>query len=133
MKDELNLTEIGFKIAFGVVDFKTWEVKDDPNFVRWTVKMREGYNFNTIKNIFLSFHKCTDADYEEFYPVSTSEKALYEKFRSLRALYCIDAGQDMLIRGSSYMDHNALDIVLNPCRPNITGETCQNNTLDKTK
>jgi hypothetical protein len=45
VKEELNLTDIGFKIAFGVVDYKTWEIKDDPNFVRWIVKMREGLNF----------------------------------------------------------------------------------------
>jgi hypothetical protein len=92
VKEELNLTDIGFKIAFGVVDYKTWEVRDDLNFVRWVVKMREGYNFITVKNIFLSFHKCTDADYDEFYPISESEKALYVKIRALRALYCVDAG-----------------------------------------
>jgi hypothetical protein len=62
VKEELNLTEIGFKIAFGVVDFKTWEVRDDPNFVRWIVKMREGHNFLLTGNKFLNFHKCTDAD-----------------------------------------------------------------------
>jgi hypothetical protein len=37
MKEELNLTDIGFKIAFGVLDLDTWEVKDNPNFVRWNV------------------------------------------------------------------------------------------------
>ena len=95
--------------------------------------MRESYRFISFKKISLNFHKCTDADYDEFYPVSESEKDLYENFRSVQALYCIEAGQDMLIRGSSSMDFNALDIFLSPCKPNITEKTCLNNTLDKTK
>ncbi len=95
--------------------------------------MRMSYSYYTISNIFLNFHKCTDADYDEFYPVSESEKDFYEKLRSQKTLYCIEAGQDMLIRGSSPMDFNALDIVLSPCKTNITEKTCLNNTLDKTK
>jgi hypothetical protein len=39
--------------------------------------MREGYNFKVIGNTFLNYHKCTDADYDEFYTVPESEKGLY--------------------------------------------------------
>ena len=91
--------------------------------------MRQGLNFLKAGDSNINFHKCTDADYDEFYPISESEKGLFNKFRSLYALYCIDAGQDMLIRGNSYMDYNALDIQMNPCFPNETAKTCLNSTL----
>ena len=42
--DVLNLNEIGFKIAFGVADFRTGEVLDDPDWVRWEVIMQVGFN-----------------------------------------------------------------------------------------
>jgi hypothetical protein len=33
------LNDIGFKIAFGVNDYGTGQALDDPNYVRWIVKM----------------------------------------------------------------------------------------------
>lgn len=36
---EVHLHEIGFKIAFGVNDYRNGVPYDDPNFVKWTVRM----------------------------------------------------------------------------------------------
>ncbi len=32
-KSPLNLNEINFKIAFGVIDYKNFETKSDPDYV----------------------------------------------------------------------------------------------------
>lgn len=41
---EVNLNEIGFKLAFGVNDFATGKPLDDPNFVYWTVGLSTWVN-----------------------------------------------------------------------------------------
>jgi len=41
---EVNLTDLGFKIAFGVNDYATGKPLDDPNFVTWTVRLNEYLN-----------------------------------------------------------------------------------------
>ena len=50
------------------MDFKTKEVLDDPSYVQWNVYMHEATDFerDTPKKM-LSYHKCTDEDYDSFY------------------------------------------------------------------
>jgi len=64
----VNLTSIGFKIAFGVNDYYTGKPLDDPNFVTWNVRLNEIENQKTIKITDIKYHKCTDKDYDDFYP-----------------------------------------------------------------
>jgi hypothetical protein len=40
----VNLTDINFKLAFGVNDYNTGKSLDDPNFVKFSVKMIETLN-----------------------------------------------------------------------------------------
>ena len=61
--DSLNLNEIGFKMAFSVVDFTNLELRNDPNFVRWRVYLRTMENFVTINELDLNYHLCTNEDY----------------------------------------------------------------------
>jgi hypothetical protein len=85
------LTEINFKIAFGVIDYKTFETKMDPNFVKWNVKIREGKNFvNNNNSKELKFHNCTDVDYDEFYESSPNHRQFYDLARRNKWLFCID-------------------------------------------
>jgi hypothetical protein len=35
--DEVNLNEIGFKLAFGVIEFYTGKPLNDPDYVEWVV------------------------------------------------------------------------------------------------
>lgn len=62
--DEINLKGIGFNIAFGVGDFRSGEVLDSPDWVRWEVKLIYGLNQQQLNFTFLNFHKCTDDDYD---------------------------------------------------------------------
>ena len=85
------MNEINFKIAFGVIDYKTFETKMDPNFVKWNVKIREGTNFVSNNNSKqLKFHNCTDADYDEFYEPSPNYRQFYDLARRNKWLFCID-------------------------------------------
>jgi hypothetical protein len=38
------LTELGFKIAFAVIDMKDLEGKDDPNYVGWWLRIARTEN-----------------------------------------------------------------------------------------
>ena len=57
------------KIAFTIEDtYGKPKQKSDPRYVKWIAKfegVREGKDYHQI----LPFHKCTDEDYDSFYPV----------------------------------------------------------------
>jgi hypothetical protein len=57
---KVNLTDIGFKIAFGVNDYSTGVPLDDPNFVKFSVNMVELDNQVKVATIPLKLKKCTD-------------------------------------------------------------------------
>ena len=87
---KVNLTDLGFKIAFGVNDYKNGSVLDDPNYVQWIVRLNRYENqrsVNTTTNI--KFHKCTQRDFDQFYPPSSSSIESVMSVKSY-SLYCID-------------------------------------------
>ena len=45
---QVSLKELGFKIAFGVNDYKTGEPLDDPNYVKWIVRMNDYVNQRSV-------------------------------------------------------------------------------------
>ena len=56
-----------FRIAFSVEGFRDKQLKNDPRYVKWIVRLygkRDDVEYERI----LSHHLCTDADYDEFYP-----------------------------------------------------------------
>lgn len=73
-----NLSNHGFKIAFGVNDFRTFESLDDPGYVDWIVKLTVGLNQKQLYSTFLTFHKCTEEDYNDFYEPRASDKKFFE-------------------------------------------------------
>ena len=44
-------------------------MKNDPSYVRWIFKIA-GFKDNERYERLLPSHKCTDADYDEFYPIN---------------------------------------------------------------
>ena len=42
--NKVNMTDRGFKIAFGVNDFKSFESLDDPAYVEGFIKLTRGSN-----------------------------------------------------------------------------------------
>ena len=70
---QINLTERDFRIAFAVEGYYTEDLKYDPRFVKWIFKMHNVQDGVTTYQD-LSHHKCTDADYEQFYPTNDGSK-----------------------------------------------------------
>ena len=87
----INLKDIGFNIAFGVNDYKIGTVLDNRDFVQWVVQLNIYKNQKSIQKIPVPFHKCTDEDYDNFYPPATGSIESMNAIRTQNfSLYCID-------------------------------------------
>ena len=71
-QDIVSFEDWGFKIAFGVMDYSTSKVLDDPAHVRCNVYLEERKDLQVIEETKLSIHKCTVEDAAKFYPVADS-------------------------------------------------------------
>ena len=67
----LNLNERNYKLAFTVESFHFPEQqKSDPRYVKYLVRLYERRD-GIAKQRVLPYHKCTDEEYNEFYPVKS--------------------------------------------------------------
>ena len=62
----VNLNEAGFKIAFGVFDYDTKQILNDPEFVQFDFYLETRKNLDVIQKVPLRSHKCTQQDFNEF-------------------------------------------------------------------
>lgn len=115
-----NLHDIGFRVAFSVRGYNTQELKDDPRYVKYLIRMfgkKDGKEFERL----LPYHKCTDEDWKEFTPPS---KAFSDSFSAIKngdvdGMYCLDWTDDVepiLIYGNEKNDeYQRVELVLVPC------------------
>jgi hypothetical protein len=73
--DVINLNEVGFKMAFGVIDYDTGEVLSDSDYIEWRIYAEYRKDLLLADETFLAFHKCTEEDFKEFYPVTSASGA----------------------------------------------------------
>ena len=67
--ESLNLNERKYRIAFTVESYlEPIEQKRDPKYVKYLFRLYGRKNGQEFER-HVSYHNCTDADYEEFYPV----------------------------------------------------------------
>jgi UDP-galactopyranose mutase len=66
--DILNLNELGFKLAFGLMDNISKENMADYSRIQWEVNLKTRKD-QIVENIPLRFKTCTEEDYAVFYPV----------------------------------------------------------------
>lgn len=68
----LNFKDHDVKVAFAVESYDDQRIgKDDPNYVQWVVQLTR--IIGKVETDFpLKFHKCTEQDYESFFPPSSS-------------------------------------------------------------
>ena len=123
---EVDYKDIGFKLAFSVNDFATGVALDDPNFVRWTVSISTWLNQKRIDNVYLSFHKCTDDDYNSFYPPSAQSVEGIKYAKSTLDMYCIDPDQDIKVYGRDNFGQRRLEFNFLPCIPDPARNICMN-------
>ena len=100
ISETVNLNEIGFRFAFSFKNSKSHALIDDPHYVKWIVRKtgkRNGTDFEEI----LPFHKCTDADYAEFYPIAKNSQQAIKDIRKdpKKGLFCLDEWTDDLSIG----------------------------------
>ena len=66
--DPMNLNQVNFRFAISFEGYHDSESKFDSQFVRWM--FRHYYSENgVIKEKFLKHHRCTEEDYNQFYPI----------------------------------------------------------------
>ena len=89
--DVLDLHDHDFKIAFAVEGFRSKDLKINPKFVKWVFRIygkKEGKEYEQI----LPYHRCTDEDYDSFFPIQKNSKAALQQIRDGedRDFLCID-------------------------------------------
>lgn len=77
--DSVDLQEVGFKFAFTAENYMTGEMRDDPRYVKWIIRIFGKEEGTPPYERVLDYHKCTDDEYKQFYPVSKRSKVKLEK------------------------------------------------------
>jgi hypothetical protein len=90
--DTFDLNQNGFKVAFGAIDYLTGEVLKDPQRVEWVVTLDEYKNLQIINSKKVSYHYCTEEDYNSFFEVVPQDAAFAKQLKESNALYCFDSG-----------------------------------------
>ena len=92
---EVDFKEDAVRVAFGVEGYIDGETKDDPNFVKYMVRMRgkrEGVAYETI----LDYHVCTPEELDMFGTPSKESIRPLKKYKgdasgsSKQHLFCLD-------------------------------------------
>ena len=75
-KEGIDLVKRNVKIAFTIEDtYGKKTQKNDPRYVKWFAKLGGVLEGKTVERM-IPFHKCTDEDYDSFYPVEKSSQFL---------------------------------------------------------
>jgi hypothetical protein len=82
---------------------------EDTNYVQWEVSVLEFVNKKRTNKINLKTHKCTQEDYDQFYPPAKIHQSAIKNIRESNfGLYCIDSGQNLTISGFDSFDFRRL-------------------------
>ena len=117
MNDRLNFNDIKFRFAFTIEGYLDREMKNDPRYVKYLVRIfgiKDGVEYQT----FIPYHKCTDADWAQFYPPAESARDGWIAIRDdpKRGFFCLDWTADYEIYGNERNDqYQRVEVVLNPC------------------
>ena len=98
----VDLQESKMRIAFTLEDYyEPRRLKNDPKYVKWIFLKTTQVAGETIKTS-LPIHKCTDEDYEDFYPTELTYQQKLETIREdpNRGFYCADLGDSTEIWGT---------------------------------
>ena len=103
------------RIAFAFLGYSDQQLKDDPRFVKWIVRVsgkKDGEGYERI----LSYRSCTEEDIASFYPITSAQEPYLDKIKD--SLLCIDWDDESpyLSYGRySDPDWGRLEIILAPC------------------
>ena len=66
--DVHNLNEADFRIAFAIEGFAERDLKIDNRYIKYIFRLYGKLNNEPYEHI-LTYHECTDEDYDQFYPI----------------------------------------------------------------
>ena len=116
-EEKLNLSEIDFKLAFTIEGFLDELRKDDPRYVKYTVRTygkRDGIKYEKI----IPYHKCTEEDWALFAPPDKSSFDTIQliKENPERGMFCFDYGEDYQIYGNERnQNYQRVEVIFSPC------------------
>ena len=104
-------------MAFGVDGYLDGELKDDPRYVKYFVRVvgkSEGKEYDKV----LPYHRCTDKDWVKFSPISSKSKESMQvrKTDPKKGLFCIDWTDDLFVSGEeNNLEYQRLEFLMTPC------------------
>ena len=115
--EKINLNEIGYRVAFSVEGYHSREMKDDPRYVKYLVRIfgkKEGVEYEK----FIPYDKCTEEDWAEFPPPAQASADSWNDIKSgeKRGMFCLDWSEDIFIYGNEKNEeYQRIELVLTPC------------------
>ena len=87
---QIFFDEHNFQFAFGVSDWDDLS-KDDPELVEWVPIYHVWFEGDDEGiEIPLTFHKCTDQDWDKFYPFNEIRQVRIETLKKNNVFFCFD-------------------------------------------
>ena len=101
LNDVINLNDINFRFAFTVEGYLDREMKADPAYVKYLVRIfgiKDGIEYQE----FIPYHRCTDDDWAQFYPPADSARDGWETIRDdpKRGFFCLDWSTNIELYGN---------------------------------
>ena len=62
----VNLKERNLRFAFGIEGYLDKQLKDDPRYVKWIVRLYTKTGADDRRETLLPYHKCTVEDFDSF-------------------------------------------------------------------
>ena len=85
------MNDYDFQLAFSIESFENDHAEDlplDPNFVEWVPYITDN-NGDERSMIPVNYHRCTESDYQKFYPIDRAEISTLKKYKA-KGLLCLD-------------------------------------------
>jgi hypothetical protein len=68
-QDMLDMDELGFKLAFGAMDYTDRSILNDQSRLHWHVTLDHYKSQEIVEQKILNVHVCSEQDFDEFYPI----------------------------------------------------------------
>ena len=117
--EAIVFNKINWRMAFTIENKESRYAINDPRYVKWIIRQYEKRGKKLTERRLL-VHRCTDEDFEMFYPVAKKDAAELGALKEAedRGLFCLDKWEDeLLLVGGEYNEneYNSLDLIMSPC------------------
>ena len=108
-------------MAFSLENYKSAEMKHDEKYIKTFARM-VGKKNGKVFSQEIKTHRCTEADYAKFLPVSASSAFLLNELKTneRRGLWCLDQAEIKLFGNEQDLNESRLEISVLPCNHRLT-------------